>query len=91
MAKKKKISTKDVERIALEKMAELDPASKEFAQIAENVSKLKEADSKTDQLSKDTAAKCAVYLLGIIALLSFEKFDPITSKVFGKLNFMKLF
>lgn len=91
MAKKKKIDTKEVERIALEKMAELDPASQEYAKIAETVCKLKEADSKTDKLSKDTAAKCAVYLLGLIALLGFEKFNPITSKVFSKLNFMKLF
>ena len=93
MKKEKKMTPKRVEELALKRMAELDPASVEYRQIASNLNILREANSKPDgsKVSKDTVWKVTGYVGVAASLMLFETIAPLTSKVFSKINFPKLF
>ena len=89
--KKKKVTIDDVMAAALARMAELDPSSPEYRKIAENLDILRDAASKpnANKVSKDTVWKVSGYVGLGIAMLAFERCNPITSKLLQKLTFWK--
>ena len=75
---------KEIDRV-LQEASYLDPHSKEYSEIAENVEKLYKAKSceKSRNVSPDTIAVVAGNLLGIALILGYEQTHVITSKALG--------
>lgn len=69
----------------LEKMSSLDPDSKEYSDMMNNLGKLFDAKSKEKdrKISPDTIVIVACSLLEIVLMLNFEKTGVITSKALG--------
>lgn len=81
--KKDKRSNLDKEIDALLKVLDtIDPSSEQYKDIALNVKTLCEAKAtdKSKKWSVDTVAPIAANLLGIVLILSYEQWAPITSK-----------
>ena len=69
----------------LERMSSLDPDSKEYTDMMNNLGKLFDAKSKEKdrKISPDTIVIVACSLLEIVLMLNFEKTGVITSKALG--------
>lgn len=70
---------------ALSRMSELDPESKEYSAITENLERMYKAKSyeKDSRVSPDTIAVIAGNLLGIGLIMNFEKLNVISTKALG--------
>lgn len=74
---------KEIEAV-IKKMSALEPDSKEYTAIADNLEKLYSAKSKDNsRISPDTIAIIAGNLLGIVLILGYEKTNIVTSKAMG--------
>lgn len=75
---------KEIDRV-LQEASYLDPRSKEYAEVSENVEKLYKAKSyeKSRSVSPDTLAVVAGNLLGIALILGYEQTHVITTKALG--------
>lgn len=75
---------KEIDRVLAE-ASFMDPKSKEYADIADNVERLYKAKSfeKSTSISPDTLAVVAGNLLGIALILGYEQSHVITSKALG--------
>ena len=75
---------KEIDRVLLE-ASYMDPHSKEYAEVMDNVEKLYKAKSyeRSRTVSPDTIAVVAGNLLGIGLILGYEQSHVITSKALG--------
>ena len=69
----------------LEYMADMDPDSKEYTVIVENLDRLykMKASERSHKIKADTIAIVTANLVGIGAIIWHEKADVITSKALG--------
>lgn len=86
MFTKSPIDTELDERIlsALSKLKTLEPTSKEYADIVENLTELNKLKTeKSKPISPDTMLIVAANLFGILWITRYEKTDSITTKSLG--------
>jgi hypothetical protein len=88
MKKTKRDKRTNLEKVidsALEGMSQLEPNSKEYTAIANNIEKLYKVklEERSQRISPDTIAVVAGNLLGIALILGYEKANVITSKALG--------
>lgn len=69
----------------IEELKKHDPGSNEYNQISDQIVKLYSipTPSTYDRVSKDTMVNAGAQLLGIFAILNYERLGVITSKAFS--------
>lgn len=84
LPKKDKTFDLEVNRV-LNQMKEMNVDSKEYTEAVKNLSTLCEARSEksSSHISADTIIMASANIIGIFAILYFEKWDVVTSKALG--------
>lgn len=91
-----KSSLDEALEIAVQKLKDTDPSTKDYAVIAQNVKTLTEANTadkaahKPNVVSADTLAMIFGNLTGLILVLGYEHGHAITSKAFGQIGRIKI-
>lgn len=81
---------KEIERLA-NQLGNMSPVEKDYATVVDNLKVLCEArEKKNDRvISSEALLTAAVNIIGILAVLNFEKAGVITSKAFNLIGMKK--